>query len=287
MPADWSTPILQNREAVMWYVFIGVFLFVGIVETYFPQTANSQPQARRWLLHGFLYGLSSVLTQLLFRTGGVALAQLMNGTAWGSAQHQAIPFPIHFAIGILAMDAARYLVHWLMHRVPALWRVHAVHHSDCDFDLTTGLRFHPLEALLVVVFTYAAIITFAVPISAVFVYELLAMQQGLLSHANASLPPRLEPLVSRFWVTPNFHRLHHMREQRFQRANLGVLFPWWDHIFRTFQRLTPADDRRMGLDEVDAATSLSLSHVLGMPFRAKLKTDTSARTESAAVHPRG
>ena len=138
---------------------------------------------------------------------------------------------IRFFGGILILDLVRYAAHFAFHAIAPLWRVHAIHHSDVDFDITTGLRHHPLEVLLMAGAEFAAIALFAIPASAVFVLSCIVIAHALFSHANASLPPAVERILRLVIVTPQFHEVHHSIDLSEQKANLGNVFPWWDRLF--------------------------------------------------------
>src|SRR5262249_41703854 len=135
-----------------------------------------------------------------------------------------IPFPIRVVAAILLIDLMRYGLHWVEHAVPMLWRVHQVHHSDTDFDLSTGLRAHPLERLISFVSYQLVIVLLAPPPIAVLISEALSVGQTFLSHANASLPEWIDRPLRALFITPNMHRVHHSVEIPEQNTNFGDIF---------------------------------------------------------------
>jgi sterol desaturase/sphingolipid hydroxylase (fatty acid hydroxylase superfamily) len=153
--------------------------------------------------------------------------------------------------------------------VPFLWRVHHVHHSDPDFDLSTGARAHPIEVALTQGANLAAVAILAAPVAAVLAAELFSCAQSFFSHANASLPAWVEEPLRWVFVTPDMHRIHHSEEVGEQGKNLGDIFPWWDRLFRTYQQTPDAGQDRMvvGLKGFQNEGSLNLSFMLLHPFR--------------------
>lgn len=165
-----------------------------------------------------------------------------------------------------ALDLIVYCQHVLFHSVPALARLHAVHHADPDFDLTTGIRFHPLEILISALIKIAAIAALGAPVVAVLVFEVLLNATAMFNHANVSLPGWLEPWARRVLVTPDMHRIHHCVIESERNSNYGFCLSVWDRFLGT---LTPAaqGELKIGLaDWRDRRRIATLSGVLRMPF---------------------
>jgi sterol desaturase/sphingolipid hydroxylase (fatty acid hydroxylase superfamily) len=164
----------------------------------------------------------------------------------GLAHHVALPLWGVAALLLTMQSFAAYWVHRLMHRTPILWRVHRVHHSDHAVDVSTSLRNHPLELLLVVPVETAVVLLLGAPVSAVVAVQTLLAAAGFWQHADIRLPPRLERTLARVIITPRLHRLHHNPERAIHDRNYGDFFIWWDRWFGTL------DDRegraRVGLD---------------------------------------
>ncbi len=167
----------------------------------------------------------------------------------------------------LLLDLVKYLSHRLSHAVPLLWRLHRVHHADPDFDLTTALRFHPLESLLYRCFNLGVILLMAPPAGAVLASELVSCLANFFDHANAALPAKWDQLLRRWIVTPNVHRLHHTDDAANQGKNLGELLPWWDRMLGTYR--DPGEVNvplRIGLGGYQDASSLDFGRMLVEPF---------------------
>jgi sterol desaturase/sphingolipid hydroxylase (fatty acid hydroxylase superfamily) len=171
-------------------------------------------------------------------------------------------------VAIVALDFANYFAHWLMHRVPALWRVHRVHHSDPLVDVTTSLRQHPFENVLRFSFTIAAAWGLGLPAAAVAVYRLISALNGLFEHANIRLWQPLDGLISITFVTPNMHKVHHSRRQSETDSNYGNIFSLFDRIFGTFTASDRVAHVEYGLDGYDNIDTHRLSRLLKLPFAA-------------------
>lgn len=255
----------SNFPRLYWNVALTAFFGLALWESYRPRHPRRQPIGRRWAQHLAL-AVAGALVGVALRTSPLVVA--VAAPAWsGGLAASALPFWVQCVAGFLALDATRYVQHRLLHAVPLLWRLHQVHHSDEDFDLTTGLRFHPLEALATQGSYLLVIAAIAPPVEAVLVAEVVTIAQNFFAHANARLPRGVERRLRRVLVTPELHRLHHSVDVSEQNTNFGSVFPWWDHLGRTY----PADPLTsgplaFGLREIAPGTRLTLARLLGMPF---------------------
>src|SRR5437879_10310907 len=145
----------------------------------------------------------------------------------------AIPYPLAFLASLLALDVAMYLVHLMFHAVPALWRVHRVHHADVDFDVTTGARFHPIQILLAVPIKFAVIFALGLPVLAVLAFEAVFNALSLFNHANVRVPRTVDHILRWFLVTPDMHRVHHSVDATETNSKLRSLLPWSERLLST------------------------------------------------------
>ncbi len=171
------------------------------------------------------------------------------------------PFPV------VLLDLIVYFQHVLFHSIPLLLRLHSVHHADPDFDLTTGIRFHPIEILISALIKLAAVAALGAPVVAVLAFELLLNATAMFNHANVSLPAWLEPWVRRALVTPDMHRIHHSVVEAERNSNYGFCLSTWDRLFGTYTR-APRGELDIGLLAWrDHRVIATLPGTLGMPFR--------------------
>ncbi|TMG73103.1 MAG: sterol desaturase family protein, partial [Betaproteobacteria bacterium] len=162
-----------------------------------------------------------------------------------------------------------YLIHLMFHAVPALWRVHRMHHADVDFDVTTGARFHPIQILLAVPIKFAVIFVLGLPVLAVLVFEAVFNALSLFNHANVRIPPTVDRILRWFLVTPDMHRVHHSVDATETNSNFSFVLPWWDRLFGTYRARPEGGHERMtiGVDQFRAPRDFRLDRMLLQPFR--------------------
>ncbi|HEV8472453.1 MAG TPA: sterol desaturase family protein [Methylomirabilota bacterium] len=243
----------------------GILAVIALGEVAAPRRRLTAARSLRWPTNVTLGAINVVLLAAF-------AAWLSDGPAaarWGLLHRAAVPGPLAIAFSVVALDALSYASHRLLHRVPALWAVHRVHHADSDCDSTTGFRFHPGEALLTNGLFAAAIAVLGLPALGVVVHQVLAMTLTIAEHANVRVPPAVDQYVRRVLVTPDMHRVHHSAHAADSDTNFATIFPIWDRWFGTY-RAEPADGHeamRVGLDGFRTARDLTLPSTLVMPFR--------------------
>jgi sterol desaturase/sphingolipid hydroxylase (fatty acid hydroxylase superfamily) len=223
---------------------------------------------RRWGGHAFVYGVSAVASSVAFRIGAVGMAAIVAKSRFGLLNRPWMPWILRAAFTVVLLDLIRYLTHRVFHAVGFLWRIHEVHHSDPDYDVSTAVRFHPFEVMLDQAIFLAGIAMLAPPPAGVFTSELLSTAVNLFSHANASLPGWVERLLSRAIVTPDIHRVHHSEEISEQSRNFGQTFPWWDWLFGTFQAGERGRVFPTGVKELRDG-NLGVRYMLRAPFESR------------------
>jgi sterol desaturase/sphingolipid hydroxylase (fatty acid hydroxylase superfamily) len=263
-------PWPQLAARAYWLVFPVAFLAVAVWESRSPTRALLVREERRWSRHAAVMAIGFGLAAGLYRISPAVMAAGVADSRFGVLNKAWLPVALRWVLAILLLDLVRYVVHVAHHAVPLLWRVHQVHHSDPDLDVSTGVRFHPIEVILTQGAHLAAIGLSAPPVGAVVVTELLLACQSVFSHANSTLPGWAKRLVL-VWVTPDMHRIHHSDQPREQNRNFGDLFPWWDRLFRTYvpAPATGVEALRPGLDGLQNDRSLDLAFMLALPFRRR------------------
>lgn len=269
-------------QATLLYVaaVIGGFTLVAVWETVHPLRPASVPLGPRWTANISLYFLSHGLTHLLFPVVAVGAALLAQHRGWGILNNLPVNTMAALLFSVLMLDLARYLLHLAFHRIPLLWRLHRAHHSDLDYDCTIGLRFHPLEALLVNAVLTTLIIVGGLPAMAVLLADLLTITLGFVVHGNVSLPTRLDRALRVALVTPDMHRIHHSIRADEAMSNYGSVLSVWDRFVGTY-RASPRDGAlgmQFGLANLRDSRDLSFFKVLLMPFH---KPSPTASGESA------
>lgn len=261
-----------------WVLFAAAFLGVAAWESFRPKSELSASPERRWGKHGLVLIVGTILSVGLYRASPVVVAMAFAGSRHGLLNKPWIPFIGRCILAVLLLDFVKYAVHRGFHSVSLLWRVHRVHHSDPDFDVSTAARVHPFEVILTQAAAFGAIAIFAPPVAGVLTAELISAFQSFFGHANASLPAWVEKPLRRIFVTPDMHRIHHSAEVEEQFTNFGDSFPWWDYLFRTYRAAPSAGQAGMtvGLKGYRNDASLGLAFMLAQPFLAERKESASS-----------
>jgi sterol desaturase/sphingolipid hydroxylase (fatty acid hydroxylase superfamily) len=262
--------ILTDAVTIRLVSFLGMLTFMAGWEIVAPRRTLIAPKNTRWITNLSLIFLSTFVVRLLpFQAIGLALLAKDHG--WGILNNVSLPYWISVAIGVLCLDLTIYLQHALFHAIPIFWRFHMVHHIDLDFDVTTGIRFHPVEMLLSMGIKLAAIIFWGTPVLAVVIFEVLLNATSMFNHGNVRLSSPLDRVMRLFVVTPDMHRVHHSVIVKEHNSNFGFNFPWWDRLFGTYEDQPVAGHVEMtiGLSHFQDPTRLTLPWLLVLPFIGK------------------
>lgn len=232
---DWNNWLLGHEVPIRLGFFFGVFALIGLWELAAPRRALSVAKGMRWLNNLGLVFFNSFLLRLLFPAAAAGVAATASAQGWGLLNIYSVPVPLAVVLGVVSMDLVIYLQHVMVHAVPALWRLHRVHHADLDYDVTTGARFHPLEIILSMLIKFATILVLGPPLAAVVIFEILLNATAMFNHGNIRLPAAVDRILRWFVVTPDMHRVHHSVEDDEANSNFGFNLPWWDRLFGTYR----------------------------------------------------
>ena len=185
-----------------------------------------------------------------------------------------LPLWFTLPLAVLTYELVVYTLHLMSHKVPLFWRLHAIHHSDSQVDISTSFRHHPLESLISVFPTLSLSIFLDFPVEAVLVYRVLELSQTVFTHANVRIPDGLEATLGRVVVTPRFHRGHHFADKKHTDSNYGAVVPWFDYLFGTYEKTNKTSDltEPLGLDLSDT-DSTRLDRLLLLPFQTAQDVD--------------
>jgi sterol desaturase/sphingolipid hydroxylase (fatty acid hydroxylase superfamily) len=229
-----SNFIAQHEMTIRLSIFFGVFAVMAAWEVLAPRRALALLRAVRWTSNLGLVVLNSIVLRLLFPAGAVGVAAFVAENGWGLLNVFDLSFVLAVLLSIVAMDFMIYLQHVLVHAVPALWRLHRVHHADLDYDLTTGARFHPIEIILSMLIKFATIVVLGPPVVAVVIFEVVLNAMALFNHGNVRLPAALDKILRLLAVTPDMHRVHHSVQDNEANSNFGFNLSIWDRLFGTY-----------------------------------------------------
>ncbi len=248
--------------------FLGVLSLMALWEVLTPRRPQAIGRLLRWPNNLGLVVLDTLLVRLLFPLAGVGMAFLAQTRGWGL--FNVLPAPGWLAVpaAVILLDLTIYGQHVAFHAVPMLWRLHRMHHADLEFDVTTGLRFHPGEILLSMAIKLGAVATLGAPPLAVLVFEVMLNATSMFNHGNVRLPLSLDHMLRCIIVTPDMHRVHHSIDRRETNSNFGFNLPWWDRLFGTYRAQPAAGHEAMtiGLDGFRDPAQLRLDRLLVQPF---------------------
>jgi len=179
--------------------------------------------------------VDTILVRLTFPIAAVGLTLVAEERGWGILNVIEVPGWVGFIVSVIIFDFVIYLQHILFHAVPALWRLHRMHHADLDFDVTTGLRFHPIEIVLSMGIKLALVLVLGPPAAAVLVFEVILNGTAMFNHSYIRIPIGLDRMLRWVVVTPDMHRVHHSVIPQETNSNFGFNVPWWDRLFRTYR----------------------------------------------------
>ena len=225
--------------------FIGVLVVMAMGEWFFPRRKLTVRRPLRWLSNLALVALNTVAVRLLVPLTAVAAALLAQEQQWGVLNRLAWPEWLEIVLAVAVLDLAIYLQHVMFHAVPALWRLHMVHHADLDIDVTTGLRFHTVEIMLSMLIKIGVVFLLGPSALAVLIFEVLLNATSMFNHANVALPEALDRILRLVVVTPDMHRVHHSVERRETNSNFGFNLPWWDFLLGTYRPQPAAGHQEM------------------------------------------
>jgi len=248
--------------------FIATFAAMTIWELLAPRRVLTTSKTIRWFANLTIISLNASLIHLAFPLMPVGLALLAEKYGWGLLNIVRAPYLLAVIAGVIVLDLVIYLQHVLFHAVPVLWRLHMMHHADLDFDVTTGLRFHPVEIILSGCIKLAAVVVFGPPAIAVLIFEILLNGTSMFNHGNIRLPLNIDRLLRLLIVTPEMHRVHHSVVIKETNSNFGFSFPWWDRLLGTYREQPAAGHKGMtiGLSHFRDPDRLTLPWMLVLPF---------------------
>jgi len=261
--------VLQNEPTLRLTAFVVVFFVIAMWEWLSPKRKRLSSIATRWLNNLSLMLINTLLIRLFFPMAAVGIALIISEQQIGLLNLIEIHPIAAVTLSVILLDCAVYWQHRLMHEIPWLWRMHRVHHADPEFDVTTGLRFHPFEIAISMIYKTLIITLLGTPVLAILISELLLNAGSLFNHGNINLSAKIDTALRRVIVTPDMHRIHHSTDVIESNRNFGFGLSWWDHLFGSYQSTPDVAHETMpiGLDEYrDPKHAVFLTGVLSIPF---------------------
>jgi sterol desaturase/sphingolipid hydroxylase (fatty acid hydroxylase superfamily) len=270
------------RAAVFFLMLAGM----AVWELQAPRRALMLPKMKRWTNNLALLLINSLLVRILFPAAAVGFAVFAEAHEMGLLRILKIPEPFAIIASVVLLDLAIYLQHLVFHAVPLLWRLHRVHHADLEFDVTTGVRFHPIEVLLSMGIKFLIIVTLGPPVLAVLIFETLLNVTAMFNHSNVAMPAWIDRILRFVLVTPDMHRVHHSIDRSETNSNFGFCFSLWDRLLGTYKEAPALGHLAMtiGVSEFrDPDKVIGLKGMLAMPFSSNTQPNPVAIRSSESI----
>ena len=261
-----------SEGIIRFSAFLAIFGSMAALELWSPRLERAEFQgalkSKRWITNIGILVISSVIVRVVFPAAAVGVAIWQNANGFGLFNAIDASPVMAGIICFIVLDFAVWLEHVMSHKWQWLWRIHRVHHSDTGFDVTTALRFHPLEIIVSMVWKGGVVALLGVPVIAVLIFEIVLNGSAMFNHANVRLPLGLDRLLRFAIVTPDMHRIHHSQNVAETNSNYGFNFSIWDRLFGmyTAEPKTGMDKLKIGLTEFDQANAAKFSWALKLPF---------------------
>jgi sterol desaturase/sphingolipid hydroxylase (fatty acid hydroxylase superfamily) len=261
--------LIHHETAVRLGVCVALLALVAAAEVIWPRRRQLLGRAARWPSNLGIVVVDALALRLFLPVAAVGAALWAESAGVGLLNWLGAPWWIAFPVAILALDLSVWAQHVATHRIPVLWRLHRVHHADLDFDVTTALRFHPIEIVLSMVWKIMVVVALGAPAAAVVLFEVLLNAGALFSHGNLKLPAWLDRSLRVVLVTPDMHRVHHSVVPAETHSNFGFCFAWWDRLFGTYRPEPAAGQEAMtiGLPVFRDPGESRLDRLVTQPFR--------------------
>jgi sterol desaturase/sphingolipid hydroxylase (fatty acid hydroxylase superfamily) len=259
---------MSGEQTIRLLFFFGVLAFVAVWELIAPRRALTDSKRRRWFSNLSLVVIDTTVVRFLLPVLPVGMALTVQEHGWGIMNIIILPSWGKIALAVVFLDFVIYLQHTLFHFLPILWRLHRMHHTDLDIDVTTGNRFHPIEILISIGIKLAAVALIGPPVVAVVAFEVILNATSQFNHGNISIPASLDRWLRFVVVTPDMHRVHHSVIPRETNSNFGFNLPWWDRLCGTYRPQPEQGHTGMsiGLKEFRDPAKLTLGRLLIQPF---------------------
>ncbi|MBL1405126.1 MAG: sterol desaturase family protein [Rhizobiales bacterium] len=250
-------------------VFIGLFVSMALLEHFSPRRKLRPVKVKRWFTNWAIILLDSLLVRLVFKTAAVGGALWASDNNIGLFNLVTLPYWLAFVVSFIILDFSVWLSHVASHKIPIFWRIHRMHHSDIDIDVTTAIRFHPIEILLSMLWKYAIVLLLGAPAASVLLFEIVLNGGALFNHSNWRMPKVVDRYLRLIIVTPDMHRVHHSSEQNETDSNYGFNFSFWDRLFKTYidQPKLGHDKMQIGLKDWQDESPSRLLWSLLVPFK--------------------
>ncbi len=265
--------IIGNELLIRLGCFLAVFAVMSIWEIAAPRRRLTASKPLRWFHNLSLTILNSFVVRILFPAAATGTALVGELSSWGLFNTLRVPSLPAGILSLILLDLTIYSQHFVFHKVAPFWRLHRMHHTDLDIDVTTGARFHTIEIVVSMVIKISVVINLGAPAWSVLLFEILLNATSMFNHSNIRIPTAIDGFLRKIIVTPDMHRVHHSVIINETNSNFGFNFPWWDRLFGTYrdQPSNGHDAMVIGLADFRNPKYLTLPWMLAIPFLGKAR----------------
>ena len=249
-------------------IFIGLFVLLAVLEFMVPRRMPKPVKARRWFTNWAIIVIDSVVVRVLFASAAVGAALWASSNGYGLFNIVPVPEWLAIIICFVVLDFSIWLTHLASHKIPILWKIHRMHHSDVDIDVSTAIRFHPIEIALSMAWKIGVVIALGAPAVSVLIFEIVLNGAAMFNHSNFKIPLSVDRILRWIIVTPDMHRVHHSIIHNETDSNYGFNLAIWDRMFKTYiaQPQEGHDGMTIGLSEWQDEKPTQLWWTLKVPF---------------------
>jgi len=261
--------LLIYEHIIRLAAFLSLYGVFSSLEVAFPRRHMLFLRTERWFTNVAMVVLDTLMLRLLIPILPLGLAAYVQSHGWGVFPFLELPYGVQIILTVFVLDCVIYWQHVFFHKIPFFWHFHKVHHTDLDFDVSTGVRFHPIEIFFSTLIKLTAVFTLGAPIVGVILFDIVLNATSLFNHSNLGIPKRIDSVLRLLVVTPDMHRVHHSIYPLETNSNFGFNFPWWDRIFKSYTPQPKLGHLKMpiGLNEYREIKDLKLWKLLVLPFK--------------------
>ena len=259
----------MDANQIRFAIFIFIFLLMLVLESVIQRHPTVDSKKRRLTINLALTGIDILVVRFIFGAAALGAAQFSEEKGWGLFNYLELSDGIEILLCIIILDLMIYIQHVVFHTIPFFWRFHVVHHSDLDLDVSSGLRFHPLEIIASMLYKVGLVFALGPSPLAVLIFEAILNGMSQYTHSNITMPRSLDRLLRYLIVTPDMHRIHHSVETKETNANFGFNLSIWDRVFGTYIHDATKEQSKIiiGVNRFRTSGEVSLIKLLLMPFR--------------------
>jgi len=262
--------IINNEATLRLSAFIFMLVFIFIIELIFPIYSRSIESYKRWIVNFFFVFINTLILRIFFPILAVGFASICIKYNIGIFNYFNFSIMASIILSFLFLDLGIWLQHLLFHKIKFLWRFHKIHHSDEEVDFTTGIRFHPIEIIISMMYKFILIAIIGPSIALVIIFEIILNASSIFNHGNINITEKYDLFLRKLIVTPNMHRIHHSEEEKETNSNYGFNFSIWDRIFGTYKKNAEKGyNLILGLEEFKDIKSKSVFILIFKPFLNK------------------